>query len=112
MRFFFFRVSLSKSFQCTKVNILCGAKTIKVTHTGIAYENIRGMIQYSRQSKTQKQGEKGGAHTAVLFSLLRLQLTLVGGISKFKIWTLGKKREGSVLFLFSSFSKYQIINRL
>lgn len=77
----FFRVSFSKSFRCTTVNILRGAKTIKVTHGGGAYENIRGMIQHSRQSETRKQGEEGGAHTAVLFFLLPLQLTLGGGVS-------------------------------
>lgn len=60
-------VCLSKSFQCTTVNILCGAKTIKVTHTGVAYENIRGIdtVQPSKgDAKTRR--EERCAHSRVL----------------------------------------------
>lgn len=30
-------------------------KRSKVTHTGVSYEDIRGMIQYSRQSKNEER---------------------------------------------------------
>lgn len=110
--FFFFillcvSLSVSSALQWIFLN---GAKTIKVTHTGIAYVDIRGMIQYSRQSKNEERC----AYSRVISPPSASADSRRGNFARSKFGHRVKSEreyERLISFFFSS-SEYQIINHL